>query len=378
MNFGFSTRITSVVILSAFALTTVRAEIRPLSEASPALEARQTITGVNSNLKTPQYARIGDEETWHRAWTIHTGLIEHSEMAQPLPEIDFSKSLVVAVVEKADSKSTSGWQAKRVWTDDEIVLIDFEPATKSDIEPSDRPENVFAFFVIPRTERDIVVRRRAKKKSAKETFVTVANLPARAVVAAASESVVLSDRMLNIEFAHDPGAGNYDGAVGEPNDLWNLASMGTTAIDFMRNSDTTSSTARLRISRHDGAWGIKGQSGIFHGYIYHNCMCVDLKVTVLDLPPGRFRALVYAHGDAPNQNALIEFKIDDKSMGKKPTANDDTWRFREYPLVEGIQFVTFDFDVKSGQEIHFISHRDGSDYSMFNAIQIVPITSTSK
>ncbi|PAY20142.1 hypothetical protein CKO51_07785 [Rhodopirellula sp. SM50] len=179
--------------------------------------------------------------------------------------------------------------------------------------------------------------------------------------------------MLNVGFAHDPGAGHYDGVVGSSGDVWNFVSVGTTAKDFMRLSNTQGSTARLRISRHDGAWGIAGQSGIFHGYIYDNCRCKDLEVTILDLEPGRYRAFVYAHGDAPDQNANIELRIADESIGKKATANDGTHGYRSQPMTEGVQYVTFDFDLWRGNEVKFISHRDGSSYSMFNAIQIVPL-----
>ncbi len=182
-----------------------------------------------------------------------------------------------------------------------------------------------------------------------------------------------STGMLNIGFAHDPGVEHYDGVVGSSGDVWNFVSVGTTAKDFMRLSDMRPSTARLRISRHDGAWGIAGQSGVFHGYIYDNCRCKDLEVTILDLEPGRYRAYVYAHGDAPDQNANIELRIADESIGKKATANDGTHGYRSQPMTEGIQYVTFDFDVWRGNDVKFISHRDGSSYSMFNAIQIVPL-----
>ncbi|QDT43735.1 Regulatory protein BlaR1 [Gimesia alba] len=181
-------------------------------------------------------------------------------------------------------------------------------------------------------------------------------------------------RSLNIVFAHDPGIGNYDGIVGRPNDVWNTVDIGTTAVDYTRYSDATPSTARLRISRHDGEWGIKGQSGIFQGYIYHNCRCVDLETKVLDLPAGSYKIYVFAHGDAPNQNAEIELKVGNRVIGKKATANDGTWNFRTKPYREGLQYVSFNFTMKAGQALTLISHRAGSDYSMFNAIQIVPQT----
>tara|TARA_R110002111_G_scaffold2705_4_gene17937 strand:+ start:22881 stop:24800 length:1920 start_codon:yes stop_codon:yes gene_type:complete len=185
-------------------------------------------------------------------------------------------------------------------------------------------------------------------------------------------------RSLNIVFAHDPGIGNYDGIVGRPHDVWNSVDIGTTAVDYTRYSDASPSTARLRITRHDGEWGITGQTGIFHGYIYHNCRCVDLETKVLDLPTGKYKIYVFAHGDAPEQNADIELKIGQRTVGRKATANDGTWDFRTQPYREGLQYVSFDFTIRAGEELDLISHRAGSDYSMFNAIQIVPLTKQGK
>ena len=109
------------------------------------------------------------------------------------------------------------------------------------------------------------------------------------------------------------------------------------------------------------------------GYIYHNCSCVDLEATLLDLAPARYKTYVYAHGDAPDQNAKIEVVVGDRSIGQKATANDGTWGFQSKEFKEGVQFVSFEFDVSAGETVRFISHRDGSDYSMFNAIQLVPV-----
>lgn len=181
-------------------------------------------------------------------------------------------------------------------------------------------------------------------------------------------------RSLNIVFAHDPGIGNYDGVVGRPQDIWNMVDLGTTAVDYTRYSDATPSTARLRITRHDGEWGIQGQSSIFQGYIYHNCRCVDLQTKVLDLPGGKYKIYVFAHGDAPNQNAKVQLKIGNRIIGQKATVSDGTWDYRNKPYREGVQYVSFDFDIKAGQELTLTSFRGDSDYSMFNAIQIVPQT----
>ena len=187
------------------------------------------------------------------------------------------------------------------------------------------------------------------------------------------EEGVRLNRGINIGFAYDPYQGNYDGVVGSADDVWNFVDIGTTAVDYMRHPDASSSSARLRITRHDGEWAVKGHDGIFRGYIYHNCQCVDLEATVLDLAPSRYRAYVYAHGDAPNQNAKIEIIVDNESIGTKSTANDGTWTFRSQQFAEGVHYVCFEFVVADGQSVRIISHRDGSGYSMFNAIQLVPL-----
>ena len=178
-----------------------------------------------------------------------------------------------------------------------------------------------------------------------------------------------------IGFAYDPGQGRYDGVVGSPGDVWNFVDIGTTAVDYMRHPNATSSSARLRVTRHDGEWAVKTENQIFRGYIYHNCQCVDLEAKLLDVAPGRYQALVYAHGDAPNQNANVEVIVGKRSIGKKATTKKDSLAFRSNELQEGIHFVRFEFDVETGNKIRIISHRDGSNYSMLNAIQLIPVDS---
>ncbi|HBL45666.1 MAG TPA: hypothetical protein DDZ90_19980, partial [Planctomycetaceae bacterium] len=55
-------------------------------------------------------------------------------------------------------------------------------------------------------------------------------------------------------------------------------------------------------------------------------------------------------------------------------ANDGTWDYRTEPYREGLQYVSFNFNKRAGEEVTLISHRGPSGYSMFNAIQIVPLT----
>lgn len=386
---------------------------KPRSEGVNRRMSGETIArsfqGINSHLTAPVRMRISDEASWQKFWFQHHNIQAiRGRNPHPVPEVDFSKHMVVAIVERS-ARFRDGFQVECVDAGTSrkgrAVKFDYAPRRNSH-SSQNRPENVYGFFVVPRYQSPLVIRRFSRngwREVARTdallsqdpvhisvTAKQLSEIPAMepglatsgpASVASGTErssvNVSRNDRaptgLLNIGFAFDPYQGNYDGVVGSPGDVWNFVDIGTTSVDYLRHADAAGSTARLRIARHDGEWAVKGHSGIFKGYIYHNCQCVDLEATLLDLSPARYRAYVYAHGDAPDQNAKIEILVDDRSIGQKATINDGTWRFQEKDFEEGVQFVGFEFDVKRGETVRIISHRDGSDYSMFNAIQLVPI-----
>lgn len=359
------------------------AELRPIPQRSSEMAVEHVETGIDSRLKPNQWARITDNDSFQSMLRSHMGLI-HASSEIDIAPVDFTRSMALVVVDRTDRK-TSGIRVDKVFVDDEVVFFDYQWIEEKSEKQRRRPENVFGIFVIPRSERQLVLRRLVPDKQGESEYKAVASFAAirgsdsgltKAPSAATTRRTL--PRSLNVTFASDPGNGQHDGVWGNPGDLWNLVSMGTTTKDTLRYADMPVSPVRMRITNHDGAWGIKGHSGIFHGYIYHNCQCVDLEATFLNMSPGRYRALVYAHGDAPNQNARIELVVGDRSKGEKATANDGSWSFRESDLKENVHYVKFHFDVKDGDTVEFISHPDGSGYSMFNAIQIEPDEETSR
>ena len=52
------------------------AELRPIAEQEQQAEP-ETITGVNTRLRSPQYARIADETTWTQTWLAHVERLRH-------------------------------------------------------------------------------------------------------------------------------------------------------------------------------------------------------------------------------------------------------------------------------------------------------------
>lgn len=410
-----STLIPLIVFSFAGELKPVTVEARPdpaaVNRPVPVSPVVQEFTGINSKLEAPLRLRIVNEHVWQQVWFQHHNIgVIRGRNPHPVPEVDFSKHMVVGVVEKSE-RFQHGIQVTRIEVGNtrKARTVTFDYAAKPEAESDGpRPENVFGFFVIPKYQPSLSIRRQSDDgwnevarfhalppedsidlSVIATTATGVSKLgtglkggPSPAATAP-DKSPVKSARpgrgshspagAINIGFAYDPYQGNYDGVVGSPGDVWNFVDVGTTAVDFMRHPNATGSTARLRISRHDGEWAVGGHSGIFQGYIYHNCQCVDLEATLLDLAPARYKAYVFAHGDAPNQNAKIEIVVGDRSIGQKATANDGTWDFRSKEFEEGVQFVSFEFDVPPGETVRIISHRDGSEYSMFNAIQLVPI-----
>lgn len=175
---------------------------------------------------------------------------------------------------------------------------------------------------------------------------------------------------INLTFAHDPGVGKYNGVLGKPKQHWNFIPHGTREVTGLKLANGTTDDASLTLSANDGTWGIEGKMGVYHGYIYHNCRCVDLELTVSYLPKGTYDVIVFAHGDAPDQNAAVTVSSGDTSSTEKRTLNDGSWDFRSRDFSEGNQYVRFKVDVADGEPLKIVSKRDASSYAMLNAVQI--------
>ncbi|MCP4858524.1 MAG: hypothetical protein GY903_28950 [Fuerstiella sp.] len=179
-----------------------------------------------------------------------------------------------------------------------------------------------------------------------------------------------ADRLLNINFGREPRSSEYNGVIGANCDVWTLIDVGEQHKVGLPFADGTGPDVEVKFSRNDGEWGIADHFGVCHAYLYHNCRCVDLSVTLNYLPHGTYDVYVCAHGDAPDQNAAIEILSGDHLFAGKSTLNDGSWAFRSQELTEGNQYVKYTIDVEAGSPVVITSKRDGSNLSMFNAIQL--------
>lgn len=178
------------------------------------------------------------------------------------------------------------------------------------------------------------------------------------------------DRILNLNFGRDPRGNGHNGVIGAEGDVWTLVDVGERHKTGLPFADGTGSDVEMKFSENDGEWGIAGHYGVGHAYLYHNCRCVDLSVTLNYLPRGTYDVYVYAHGDAPNQNAAIEILSGDHLYAGKSTLNDGSWEFRSQELTEGNQYVKYRITVEAASPVVITSKRAASNLSMFNAIQL--------
>ncbi|MBD3673694.1 MAG: hypothetical protein HUJ26_09245 [Planctomycetaceae bacterium] len=178
-----------------------------------------------------------------------------------------------------------------------------------------------------------------------------------------------ANRILNINFGRNPGNMIFDGVVGGPYDYWTLVDVGERRKDALKLADGTETDVTMELSENDGEWGIAGHAGVYHAYLYHNCRCVDLSVRFQHLAAGLYEVYVFAHGDAPDQNAKIVIKSAGTKYSGRNTVNDGTMRYKSHDLQEGVQYVKYTVAVEAGKPVTITSKRDGSTLSMLNAIQ---------
>lgn len=353
-----------------------------------------SFAGADTRIAKYENVRIVNQDAWVQFWLRHTGQAGTPEdynqyRRSGAPHIDFSQCMVIAITE-SPGQINAGIKAVAIHESADEIIFDYDNMHYQARSGTSAPGNAYGYFVLPFSNKPIVMRHNVQTGQSRyageppvwKEVKRMKSPKAEAALSAREDAAAPPTRTpadisqpagLNIVFAHDPGPGHYDGVVGRPDDRWNLVELGTTKLETVITSDGRESPVELQLSANDGEWGVQQHSGIFHGYIYHNCQCVDLQATLKGLPRGRYKAYVYAHGDAPNQNAMVELAVGPESFGKKPTLNDGSTDFRSPKLAEGVQYVSMEFMVTGDQPVVITSHRSGSSYSMLNAIQIVPV-----
>lgn len=281
---------------------------------------------------------ITDQEQWKK-------LFESWKFADKLPVVDFKQEIAITATTRGSRLRLSAT------LDDRGNLRVLGLATR-DLRPGFR-------FVVATLDRQGIKSVEGKKLSAKN-----------------QQRASSAGFRLNLTFGTDPGDGAYDGVIGDPHDRWNLIDVGQRAADGLVLADGSKTVVNASVSENDGEWGIKNQAGVYHAYIYHNNLSVDISCTVHALPPGLYDVYVLAHGDAPNQNAAIEIQSGLVKYSGKSTLNDGTWNYRSPEYEDGVQFVRYTVEVHDDTPLVITARRDGSSYAMLNAIQLARLAAS--
>lgn len=304
-----------------------RHEVKPLQTWTGSIDDRR-----DSDVQDVIIERAAWENLWKR-W----------KFTQNLPNIDWSKTFVIVQTSQASRIQVS------------VTVDDAGHANLVALETRDlRPGFRYVIQVLPRD-------------GIKRIQGTCLGQPA-------GKGAQWRDRgqpvQFNINFGQHPSDGLAGGVIGKPHESWNLVEVGQTHLSLLKTADGQSSSVELEMSANDGVWGIKGQTGVYHSYLYHNCRCVDLQVKLVGLPPGLYEVFVVAHGDAPHQNAAVEIQAGSVTVQGKETLNDGSWDFRSRQWQDQNQYVKYAIDIGPNQPMLIKSKRAGSDYAMLNAIQL--------
>lgn len=185
--------------------------------------------------------------------------------------------------------------------------------------------------------------------------------------------------LLNINFGVDQTATRLGpAAVGQDSsDYWNLYSRDDGAGGFRHNgslnplywANGTISGSGLEVENAAGAWGNGVLDAMFGIFLYPLSANPVVRVTVTNLPPGLYSALIYAHGGPPNdQNTTVELIAGGKSLGDQTTRTSD-WNHTNW--TEGAQFVRYtNVLIEPDTPLVILAKPASHTFGMINGLQL--------
>jgi hypothetical protein len=189
--------------------------------------------------------------------------------------------------------------------------------------------------------------------------------------------------LVNIDFgAHlNPFLRSKTGpaAVGKSNDdLWNLYSRDGEGGQFLDNntltnivwSDGASSAIRLDVSNAGGAWNTLHPDPMFESYLYPLRREGQINAVFTSLPSGNYDVYVYAHGQIPSENAVVQLTTESSNFGLKVTSSSLDWN--SHAWTEGNHYLHFkNVFISNGERLTVSSKPGQSGLAVLNGIQLL-------
>ncbi len=155
-------------------------------------------------------------------------------------------------------------------------------------------------------------------------------------------------------YSRDDGNGGFRTGGTLPNLLW---------------SDQSPSGANLSVQNASGAWYTLNGDPMFQSYLYPGTRQGPITSVLTQLPAEAFDLYVYAHGQPPNENAIIEVLVAGQSVGAKSTSSAEDWDAVGWG--ENRQFVIFrSLSVPTGQDLTVLSKPGVTGLAVINGMQL--------
>jgi hypothetical protein len=187
-------------------------------------------------------------------------------------------------------------------------------------------------------------------------------------------------RLLNINFGTDLTPSRVGpAALGmATNDVWNLYSRDNPTGGVRANgtltdvlwSDAVPSTVDLFVENAAGASNNDYPDSMMGIFLQPNPPVGTVRVTLSDLPTGRYTLLAYGHGGPANShNTVFNLQSAGLSLGDRATATDSRWRSLTW--AEGAQYVAYsNFFVGSSRSIVLTASRGSGPTPAINGLQL--------
>jgi hypothetical protein len=113
-------------------------------------------SGSNSEVRKPLYSKITSKSDWDKVWAAHLGT-SVDDAYRPAFEVDFDKCAVIAIL-KGDQINVRGVEIANVIDNGNSITVRFrEVGYQSADESNHKPDKPFAFVVLPKTNKQIVL-----------------------------------------------------------------------------------------------------------------------------------------------------------------------------------------------------------------------------
>ncbi|HEX7859480.1 MAG TPA: immunoglobulin domain-containing protein [Verrucomicrobiae bacterium] len=161
-------------------------------------------------------------------------------------------------------------------------------------------------------------------------------------------------------------------------DRWNLYSRdGLNGVWLANNSlrnlvwsDGTPSAASINVTNASGAWYTWNPNPMFKSYLYPGVRRGNIGSVISNLPAGTFDVYVYAHGEIPGENGVVEVSTPSSNYGVKTTSSAPGWDTASW--TEGNHYVLFKNVILNGSEpLRIVAKPGVNGLAVINGVQFV-------